>query len=179
MAIYTMYLKDVQNKTFEGNTIRHFLQTELEAFPGAFPDVDGEPEYTFFDLFLRRNYIKEIGFETVEGWCQVFKGVVDRARILYGDKVRLQMENINQLLSRVIEEEDEHTSTSYYNPTNAAALNSVDNMRVNSASRIQYKNQRIAGLFKSNPEVMEEMAKMTVLLDELLVYFDRCFVGVY
>lgn len=173
MANYTMFLRDVLDLPFEGSTVKSFLQASLDSFP-----TQGDDK-TFYELFERRNLFKEIGFETVEGWCQIFKGVVDRANILYGDKVRLQRENINDLLSRVIEEEDEHTSTYYYNPTNAAAQPQVEDMKVNSANRTTYKNQRIAGLFKSNPEVMEEMAKMTVLMDELLIYFDRCFVGVY
>ena len=173
MANYTIFLRDVLNLPFAGNTVKVFLEESLEVFPGLDEDT------TFYDLFERRNLFKEIGFETVEGWCQIVKGVVDRARILYGDKVKLQTEKINDLLSRVIEEVDEHTNTNYYNPTNGAAQPQVEEMKVNSANRTLYKNQRIAGLFKSNPEVMEEMAKMTVIMDELLTYFDRCFVGVY
>lgn len=173
MANYTMFLKDILDLPFEDTTIKVFLQNSLASFPNQSEDM------TFYSLFERRNLFKEIGFETVEGWCQIFKGVADRARILYGDKVRLQQENLDTLLSRVIEEEDERTSTFYYNPTNAASQPQVEDMKVNNANRMVTKNQRIAGLFKSNPEVMEEMAKMTVLMDELLTYFDRCFMGVF
>lgn len=176
MPNFTMYLKDILDKTFEGNTVNDLLVVELGDFPTF--AVEGGNSQTFLELFKRRNLYQEIGFETVQGWCANFRRVADQARILYADKVRLQLTNMNQLLSRVIEEEDTHTSTSYLNPANAAAQPQVEAMRVNAASKTEYKNQRIAGLFKSNPEVMEEMAKMTVLYDEMLTFFDRCFMGV-
>lgn len=178
MANFTMYLYEVLDAPFEGKTVDDVVRAELTNFPQLPAISEGSFNMSFYDLFKRRNLYKEIGFETISGWVHEFLSIVDRARILYVDKVNLQLSNLDTLLSRVVEEVDVHTNTSYLNPTNGAAQPQLEDMKVNAASKVENRNQRIAGLFKSNPEVMEEMTNMTMIYEDMLMFFDRCFMGV-
>lgn len=172
MAVYTETLRDILDKPFLDGTVNSLLEIELAIVPDL-DKMDGTTQ-TFYDTFLRRNWDKEIGVEVIENWCWDVRHIMDDVAAVYLPKLKLQQENFNTLMSRIVEENDEVKSTFYYQPQN----NQTTDLKVQDVNLRETKNQRLAGLFKSNPEVMEAMTNIRMIYGEILEFCDRLFVGV-
>lgn len=184
MAVYTETLRDILDKPFLGGTVNSLLETELAIVPDLFIEekeviVGGQTQIqkvyrSFYDIFLRRNWDKEIGVEVISSWCWDVRHIMDEVAVVYLPKLKLQQENFDNLMSRVAEERDEIKSTIYYNPQN----NQTTDLKVQDVNLREATNQSLTGRFKSNPEVMEAMTNIRMIYGEILEFCDRLFMGV-
>lgn len=172
MAVYTETLRDILDKPFLGGTVNELLETELAIVPDL-DKMDGTTQ-TFYDTFLRRNWDKEIGVEVIENWCWDVRHIMDDVAAVYLPKLKLQQENFNNLMTRIAEEHDHSTNTTYYNPVNKQTTD----LKVQNVNERDSVNQSITGRFKSNPEVMEAMTNIRMIYGEILEFCDRLFMGV-
>lgn len=184
MAVYTETLRDILDKPFLDGTVNSLLETELAIVPDLFIEekevlVEGQVQIqkvyrSFYDIFLRRNWDKEIGVEVISNWCWDVRHIMDDVAAVYLPKLKLQQENFNNLMTRIAEEHDHATNTTYYNPVNKQTTD----LKVQNVNERDSVNQSITGRFKSNPEVMEVMTNIRMIYGEILEFCDRLFMGV-
>ena len=172
MAVYTETLRDILDKPFLGGTVNELLETELAIVPDLIK-TDGTTQ-TFYDTFLRRNWDKEIGAEVIENWCWDVRHIMDDVAATLLPKLNLQISNLDKLLSRTADLSSNSTATQYYNPAN---LNKTE-LKVQQVSENNRNDQRVFGLFKSNPEIMAAMTDVRMIYGEILEFCDRLFMGV-
>lgn len=129
-------------------------------------------EFYMDEMFNERNYYKEIGAETDELFSHYFKVVVKEALVLYYDKITIQIENIDKLMDRVVQENYDRSNELYLNPidTNSPQLDSY--------THDHGYNEKVYGFFKSNPEIMKAINELEIMYMSALEYMDKVFLGV-
>lgn len=132
----------------------------------------GENSFNMSELFYSRNKYKEIGAETDVLFEQYLKNVINEALILYWNKITIQIENIDKLMDRVVQENYDRNNELYLNPidTNSPQLDSY--------THDHGFNEKVYGFFKSNPEIMKAINDLEIMYMSALEYMDKVFLGV-
>lgn len=132
----------------------------------------GENSFNMSELFLNRNKYKEIGAETDELFSQYLKNVINEALVLYYNKITIQIENIGDLMNRIVKENFERNNELYLNPIN------TNEPQLDSYTKDHGYNEKVYGFSKSNPEIMKAINELDIMYMSALEYMDKVFLGV-
>lgn len=135
-------------------------------------NLGGSFDKSFYDLFVEKYDIREIGAETESLFTHFINETISEVVIKYRPKIFHLVNNFNNLFSRTVSL-DYHDDNKYYlNPVNTQA----DKLQ----NRTKYdgsKEQSFAFL-TSNPKMMSEILAIKDIYYEALEEFEKCFMGV-
>lgn len=159
------------------NYTMFYYQWEEQFFPNAelsnlFTKFERFNNLNLKDLFNARNKYKEIGAETGEFFEHNLKNSLNEAYVLYNDKLKMQIENFNDLYSRTVTETGENTDKVFFNPVTG------NNPKLQNMATNKYEREKTYGYIYSNPQIMEQVEKIKLIFFEILEYFDNLFMAV-
>jgi hypothetical protein len=136
-------------------------------------NVGGEFDRTFYELFIEKYDVREIGAETDSMFYHFLNETLSEILIKYRPKIVQFVNNFNDLFKRSVSLEYHDDNKYYLNPVNTQA----DKLQ----NRTKYdgsKEQSFAFL-TSNPRMMQELLDIKDIYYEALEEFEKCFMGVF
>lgn len=164
----------------EGNEI----PSNIEKFETILPILMGY-ETTIKALFIQRNFFKDIGSETEFLFKHNLESLINSALSLYNAKLKIIQDNIENVLKRTVTEttkgtnETARTNETFLNPVNTNASKLTDKTATTATANYDEVKEKTFAYAKSNPELIQETMKLNTVINNILEYLDRAFIGEY
>lgn len=145
-------------------------------------DID-DNKYNIRQMFTLRNKYKEIGAETQELFKHNLEVSINEALVLFNPKLRIIQDSYLDMLKRTVEESeeivtsDDYSNQNYLQPSNTSATKLTDMNKSGGTRTINRTTEKSFGIFKSNAEIMETALKVNTIINDIMKYLDRNFIG--
>ena len=138
----------------------------------------GEVTIDFVALFKNRNLYKEIGSETEEYFDHNLRRLAQELYVKNAVQINAFLAMADKFTQRSIDEEDTITDYQYFNPIDGASVD-LNTAVVAGATKRKSNFQVWLGGNKSNAEMVNEIADIYALYNDMLDSFDILFMGVH
>ncbi len=188
MAVYTQTLKEYL-EMYAGDVQLTNTINRLTSFP-SFNIHDGNNTYydqiSLYDIFIGRFLLREICCESSEQFLRYLNATIDEAYVKYGNEIVFATKLYNKLIKLEnqeyeeseeidIDESDENTNSTFYNPLNSQNDKLQGKIKVdNSIERdgtITHNRVHVP----SYSEFIDDIKKIKYYYNEIVSTFDSCF----
>ena len=139
----------------------------------SFPKISIiDDDFSFYDLFIERYNVREIGAETENLFYNFITKNIKECIIKYKPKVLLYLAKFNNVLERKINLEDTSNSEYFLNPISSM------NAKVDSGQNYKSTKEVAFSWLSNNTKMMNEMLEIRDIYYEALDHFEKCFMGV-
>lgn len=132
----------------------------------------------FVTLFKNRNLYKEIGSETEELFDHNLRRLAQELFVKNAVQINAFLSMADKFTQRSIDEEDTITDYQYFNPIDASSVD-LNGAALAGATKRKSNFQVWLGGNKSNAELINEIADIYSLYNDMLDSFDFLFMGVH
>lgn len=135
-------------------------------------NVAGVFDRNFYELFVEKYDIREIGAETDSMFYHFINETISEVLIKYRPKIYHFINNFNNLFSRQVELAYHDDNKYYLNPANTQAD------KLQNRTKYDGSKEQTFAFLTSNPRMMSELLEVKDIYYEALDEFEKCFMGV-
>ena len=135
-------------------------------------NVEGFFDRNFYELFIEKYDIREIGAETESLFYHFINETISEVVIKYKHKIHQFINNFNKNFERTVLIEYHDDNKYYLNPVNTQAD------KLQNRTKVDGEKYQSFGFLSTNTKIMQEMTELKDMYYEALNEFEKCFMGV-
>ena len=169
-SLYTETLADFLERnesSSQWQAIKNRLTNLLPVF-----NVGGVFDRNFYELFVEKYDIREIGAETESLFYHYLNETISEVIIKYRPKITQFVDNFNNLFKRSVSLEYHDDNKYYLNPANTQAD------KLNNRTKYDGSKDQSFAFLTSNARLMKEIMDLQDIYYAALEEFEKCFMGV-
>lgn len=151
------------------NTLKNRLISEFPAFQF------GNLTLSLYSILEKKFIYREIGRETEDLFVNSLDKKLDEVIIKYSHKVKIFLENADDLMTFKVRASAEDKYTDYNNPSVAV----TENLNVDSVSKTEREYDRFIAPMTSRPDLMDKIQGITSIYYKAVNEFEVCFMGCF
>lgn len=135
-------------------------------------NVEGFMDRNFYELFVEKYDIREIGAETESLFYHFVNETISEVLIKYKPKISMFITNFNKLFNRSVELAYHDDNKYYLNPVN------TQSDKLQNRTKYDGSKEQSFAFLTSNAKLMQEIMDLKDIYNEALNEFEKCFMGV-
>lgn len=171
-SLYTETFQEFLNNNENNETWNTFKNRLISEFP-AFQF--GNVTLSLYSILEKKFIYREIGRETEDLFVNSLDKKLDEVVIKYSHKVKLFLENADDLMTFKFDVSDTEKYTDYLNPTTA----DTENLNVDSVSKREHVYERFLAPLSSRPDLIDKIQGITSIYYKAVNEFEDCFMGCF
>ena len=168
-SLYTETLADFLERN-ESSSQWQAVKSRFNLMPVF--NVEGLFDRNFYELFIEKYDIREIGAETDSLFYHFINETISEVLIKYRPKISQYIQNFNKNFDRTVVLEYHDDNKYYLNPANTQAD------KLQNRTKYDGTKQQSFGFLSTNTKIMQELIALKDIYYEALSEFEKCFMGV-